>query len=134
MCAMAVDHLASYIFQNMRKTNVTITALRTHMSAIPGLFADLLSLIINLLLYDSRISPWSLSRPLLSLMLIEEESFQAIKEQIVTTQPAQRQRELMEAFEQLTEDIELSLQTTNRDKFTQRVNTFRQQMTDLVIR
>ena len=62
---------------------------------------------------------------MLSLMLASEASFTAYKEQLLSTQTQENQKQLNDAFSKLLQDVQPSLDTSNRDRFTQRLTSFR---------
>ena len=71
---------------------------------------------------------WSLSRPLLALILICEKAYSAWKEQTLSSLAAhpQRQQKLGLAFDKLTADIprgrQANLDVKTRDRFTQNLS------------
>lgn len=64
-------------------------------------------------------------RPMLSLMLASESSFTAYKDHLMSTQDAANQALLNEAFNKLLADVSRSLESANRDRFTQKLTAFR---------
>ena len=62
---------------------------------------------------------------MLSLMLASEASFTAYKEQLLSTQTPENQQQLNDAFAKLLQDVQPSLDNSNRDRFTQRLTAFR---------
>jgi exportin-7 len=64
-------------------------------------------------------------RPMLSLMLASESSFEAYKHHLLSTQSPENQAKLNEALNQMLSDVNRSLDSTNRDRFTQKLTTFR---------
>ena len=68
---------------------------------------------------------WSLSRPLLGLILLNEDYFQQLRQSLIQNQPPDKQQSMAQWFEDLMEGIERNLTTKNRDHFTQNVSLFR---------
>lgn len=64
-------------------------------------------------------------RPMLSLMLASESSFAAYKEHLLSTQTPENQTLLNEAFNKLLSDVKPDLESSNRDRFTQKLTAFR---------
>ena len=89
------------------------------------MFADLLKLLFEIVLFEDCANQWSLSRPMLSLILINEQMFGELKQQIAATQPAERQAKLETCFAKLMADVSRSLDSKNRDRFTQALTIFR---------
>ncbi|KAL8162040.1 hypothetical protein V2J09_013529 [Rumex salicifolius] len=129
-CASAVDHLASFYFNNITAgeapnlpASVKLAQLVTE---CPTLFPEILKTLFEIVLFEDCGNQWSLSRPMLSLMLLSEQTFSDLKTQILASQPAEQQQRLATCFEKLMTDVNRwSLDTKNRDKFTQNLTTFR---------
>ena len=64
-------------------------------------------------------------RPMLSLMLASESSFTAYKDHLMSTQSPENRALLNDAFTKLVHDVNRSLDSANRDRFTQRLTAFR---------
>ena len=80
---------------------------------------------MNSLLYASHANHWAVTRPILSLLLASEVAFNEYQNQLIATQSIENQEKLREEFSKLTSDIQRSLETTNRDRFTQKLTMFR---------
>lgn len=124
-CASAIDNIATYIFLNQRRDTPTVRLIRSHVASDPELLQQLMTTLFNSLLFASHTNHWAITRPILSLMLASESSFTHYKEHLIATQPPENQKKLVEEFEKLTSDIQRSVDTTNRDKFTQKLTLFR---------
>jgi exportin-7 len=64
-------------------------------------------------------------RPMLSLMLASESSFSAYKDHLLSTQSPENQAKLNETLNKLLADVNRSLDSANRDRFTQKLTAFR---------
>ena len=64
-------------------------------------------------------------RPMLSLMLASESSFAAYKDHLLSTQSPDNQVKLNETLNKLLSDVNRSLDSANRDRFTQKLTAFR---------
>ena len=64
-------------------------------------------------------------RPMLSLMLADENSFTQYKEHLLRTQSPENQQKLNETLNKLLSDVNRSLDSANRDRFTQKLTAFR---------
>jgi len=62
---------------------------------------------------------------MLSLMMASEESFTAYKDHLLGTQSPENRQLLTDAFAKLLKDVNRSLDSTNRDRFTQKLTAFR---------
>lgn len=124
-CCSTVDHLASYYFKNQAKDSEPMRQLRSHLSVRPDLFHTMLSTLFSLLLYGNTVNQWSVSRPILSLMLANEEALNAYKAQLLASQPPEHHPRLLECFATMLDGVHLNLEPSNRDKFTQKLSSLR---------
>ena len=124
-CASTIDHIATYIFLNQNRDKPTVQLVRTHMQSEADIWHQLMSTLFNSLLFSSHANHWAVTRPILSLLLASEVAFQDYKNQLIATQAPENQEKLREEFGKLTADIQRSLETTNRDRFTQKLTMFR---------
>lgn len=124
-CTAAIDQLATYIFLNQRKDKPAMRMLRQHIQSEPTMMNLLMSTLFNFLLFSSHANHWAVTRPILSLMLASEDAYTAYRDQLVSSQSPENQIKLTEEFDKLTADIQRSVDTANRDKFTQRLTLFR---------
>lgn len=81
--------------------------------------------LFNTLLFAAQANHWAITRPILSLMLTFESSFGTYRDTLLQNQPPENQPKLLEEFEKLTADIQTSVETSNRDRFTQKLTLFR---------
>ena len=70
--ASAIDHLASYHFRNGSRDTPKGAAVRGHMEQCPGVMTALLTTLFSSLIFKTDANYWSLSRPLLSIILCRE--------------------------------------------------------------
>ena len=127
-CASAVDNLAAYYFKHGIMSDnppPAATMMRQHMEGSPQLLPGILKALFEIIVFEDCSNQWSLSRPMLSLILLNEQVYNDLKMQIVSMQPPERQQRLVECFERLMEGVNRSLESKNRDKFTQNLTIFR---------
>ncbi|KAG0446691.1 hypothetical protein HPP92_028707 [Vanilla planifolia] len=97
-CATAIDNLAGFYFNNitMAESPPSQSALNLarHIVDCPNLFPEILKTLFELVLFEDTGNQWSLSRPMLSLILISEQVFNDLKAQILTSKPADQQQRL----------------------------------------
>ena len=138
LCAAAVDHLATYYFRNMSKAKTMgskpMRALTAHFTATPTMLSEMLMVLFNILIFGESNNHWCISRPILSIILCSPQSFTDFKTRIVSTQSPENQRLLEEAFHNLLLDIAKNLDPGNRDKFTQKITSFRQNVRGFLTR
>ncbi|XP_073260842.1 uncharacterized protein [Populus alba] len=128
-CASAVDNLAAYYFNNITMGEVptfpTAINLARHIADCPNLFPEILKTLFEIVLFEDCGNQWSLSRPMLSLTIISEQIFSDLKAQILASQPVDQHQRLALCFDKLMADVTRSLDSKNRDKFTQNLTVFR---------
>ncbi|KAK8999110.1 hypothetical protein V6N11_070287 [Hibiscus sabdariffa] len=128
-CAAAVDNLAAFYFNNITMgeapTSPTAVKLAQHIADCPSLFPQILKTLFEIVLFEDCGNQWSLSRPMLSLILISEQIFADLKAQILASQPMDQQQRRSMCFDKLMQDVTRSLDSKNRDKFTQNLTVFR---------
>lgn len=125
-CSCAIDQLSVFRFKQKQKgTGVSAAQMEAHVGKSPDLFPSCLSIIFNLIVNIDCTNQWSLSRPLLSLILTNTETFVSIEKRTVEAQPGERRMAVGVAFQNLMADIRPSLDSKNRDMFTSHVTQFR---------
>lgn len=127
-CAAAVDSLAGFYFNNVvnGETQTPATqAFVSHVRENPTIFPSILKTLFEIVLFEDCSNQWSLSRPILSLILLNEQVYADLKMQIIASQPGDRQPRLASCFEKLMDKISRTLEPKNRDKFTQNLTIFR---------
>ncbi|KAI5074563.1 hypothetical protein GOP47_0010524 [Adiantum capillus-veneris] len=128
-CASAVDNLAAFYFNNITSgenpNSQTAVQMARHISDCPTLFPEILKSLFEIVLFEDCANQWSLSRPMLSLILINEQIFNDLKAQILSSQPPDQQQRLAGCFDKLMNDVARTLEPKNRDKFTQNLTLFR---------
>ncbi|GMH11276.1 hypothetical protein Nepgr_013117 [Nepenthes gracilis] len=128
-CASAFDNMAAYYFNNITmgeaSSSPSAVNLARHIVECPTLFPEILKTLFEIVLFEDRGNQWSLSRPMLSLILISEQIFADLKAQIMALQPAEQHQRLALCFDRLMTDVTRSLDSKNRDRFTQNLTAFR---------
>ncbi|KAA8499665.1 Exportin-7-B [Porphyridium purpureum] len=125
-CASALDHLAEFRFVGVKKNLPGGQRFLQHVAQSPDLFPRILQMLMTMILNEDCANQWSLSRPLLSVILTNQDAFLELKSQMIQAlQNPQWQATAQEAFEKLMENVQLNLESKNRDRFTQNVTVFR---------
>jgi len=125
LCAASIDHIYSYIFLHQRRGKPTVLRIQEHLASEPSLGNELIATLFNSLLFSTHANHWAVTRPILSLLLASEDAFTYYQEQLVAAQPVENQSKLQQEFMKLTAEVQRSLETSNRDKFTQKLTLFR---------
>ncbi|KAL3148536.1 hypothetical protein ABBQ38_013973 [Trebouxia sp. C0009 RCD-2024] len=130
LCAQAIDNLAGQYFKGLQaaaddKPNTTAQAISEHLRQRPELLPQTLSTLFEIVLFEDCSNQWSLSRPMLSLILLNEQIYHELKHRIIASQPAQKQVRLASCLDKLMTDVQRNLEAKNRDKFTQNLTILR---------
>ncbi|XP_072943133.1 exportin-7-B [Epargyreus clarus] len=143
-CCSTLDHIVTYLFKqllqkssnkvpNPRKpppetSNMFIEVLQQR----PEIMQQLLATVLNVIMFEDCCNHWSMSRPLLGLVLLNEEQFSRLRSEMIAAQPRDKQQQLAQWFTALMAGIEPNLLTKNRDRFTQNLSMFRRDMNELL--
>lgn len=157
-CSAALDHLLSFYFKHLMspedaewsvsgvnslsaaamgshaRDRAAALRMAEHMQKMDaGTLPNLLKTVLELAVFEDSPNQWSLSRPLLPLILLNDTAvFRQIQEQLLSTQPRELQPQLAQCIETLMKDVEpRSLEAKNRDKFTQNVSVCRNDLKKL---
>jgi len=129
ICATTFDHLMTYLFLNRSKQDKpSMRKIHEHLTTHPDILNDYMSKLFEvLILNSSTASAYSITRPILSLLLATEYSaFKYVRTTLLAVQTSEENQKTLDMeFSKLMEDIQPSLETSNRDKFTQKLNSFK---------
>ncbi|XP_051896679.1 LOW QUALITY PROTEIN: exportin-7 [Pristis pectinata] len=137
-CCSSLDHIVTYLFKQLsRSTKKRTTPISQEsdrflhiMQQHPEMIQQMLSTVLNIIIFEDCRNQWSMSRPLLGLILLNEKYFADLRNSIVNSQPPEKQQAMHLCFENLMEGIERNLLTKNRDRFTQNLSVFRREVND----
>jgi len=107
--------------QNRAKKHDAWGKLQQHEAAHPTALVEMLKAIFQLVAFQNCTRQWSMSRPLLPLILSLAGFWDKWHKQIIAEQPAQRQQQFTAAFAKLTDQVDRTLATKNRDRFTKQL-------------
>ncbi|KAJ8981562.1 hypothetical protein NQ317_009822 [Molorchus minor] len=140
-CCATLDHIVTYLFKQLTQkvypgkeqrvgmvpnSDMFLKVLEMH----PEILQQILSTVLNVIMFEDCRNQWSMSRPLLGLILLNEEYFNQMRESIIRSQPPDKQAAMAQWFENLMDGIERNLLTKNRDRFTQNLSMFRRDIND----
>merc|ERR1712029_1224999 len=138
-CCATLDHIVTHLFkqmslkankvrrgQTMPENDALVQVVKMH----PEILQQMLSTVLNIIMFEDCRNQWSMSRPLLGLILLNEDYFQSLRDQIIQSQPASKQTSMATWFKNLMDGVERNLLTKNRDKFTQNLSVFRRDIND----
>lgn len=124
--ASSINQLSGFRFKHTMKNTEHGQIMQRHCEQSPELFPQCLEIIFDMILTDDCSNQWSMSRPLLSLILTNEDAFLRLKATTIENQKLpERKAVVTEAFEKLMVNVKPNLDSKNRDRFTQNVTAFR---------
>ena len=82
----------------------------------PHYLQQLLASVLNAVMFEDCKNLWSMSRPLLPLILLNENYYQQLKQETIAMQAENRQQAIARCFTMLMEDVERNLALKNRDR------------------
>ncbi|XP_044573310.1 ran-binding protein 16 isoform X3 [Drosophila ananassae] len=137
ICCTILDSIVSYIFKQLQIkattfpikkvynfTHETIKFLKV-VEVNSELLQSMLSSLLNNVLTEDCRNQWSMSRPLLVLILLYEDYYSSLKNKIINGQPVEKQPAMVQWFDDLMRGIERNVTSKNKEKFTQNLSTFR---------
>lgn len=137
-CCTTLDHIISYLF---KRVHIKEKKIRQGLS-VPNdpfldilesradIFHQLLNTLLNIIMFDDCRNQWSMSRPLLGLILLNEQYFNQLRENIIRNQPPEKQNAMAIFFDNLMEGVERNLLVRNRDRFTQNISSFKKEIAE----
>jgi len=131
-CASAIDSLISIRFRQHRRDLVLHPHFDEHIRANPELLPTVLTTLFELVMFEMCPNQWSLSRPLLGLILLNEAAFPAVKRRLVQHLAEDKQVRIFAAFDKLMSEVQRNIEPKNRDRFTQMLTLFRQDVRGLL--
>jgi exportin-7 len=119
--------MLTYVFVGLAKSRQddTVASLSQLMNSCVAVFNQMLSHTLNVVMFEDCKNLWSMSRPLLALILLQPEYFREAQGRIVAVIPSHKQQQVVDAFTELMEGIDNTLSSRNRDRFTQNLAAFR---------
>jgi len=126
-CCATVDNVISYFHQQLQgKASPEQERVRRFLAEAPACLQKILHLMFQLVMTGEFSSTWSISRPLLGLVLLHSDYFLRLKEQLVNSQIEERRAKLRGYFDDLMAGVENNLSTKNKDSFTRNLYNFAQ--------
>jgi len=125
-CAV-VDNVISYFHSQLTgRSSPEQDRVRRYLQEAPHCLQKILHLMFQLVMTGEFSSMWSISRPLLGLILLHEQNFLQLKEQLINQQIEERRPKLRSYFDDLMAGVENSMNTKNKDHFTRNLYNFAQ--------
>ncbi|XP_033169324.1 ran-binding protein 16 isoform X2 [Drosophila mauritiana] len=142
-CCTILDSIVSYIFKQLqmkvstfpnkklRSLNQENVQFLKVVEMNSELLQSMMSSLLNNVLQEDCRNQWSMSRPLLVLILLYEDYYRSLKDRIICAQPIEKQQTMAQWFDDLMVGIERNVSSKNKEKFTQNMSTFRRDVVNL---
>ncbi|XP_061393190.1 ran-binding protein 16 [Musca vetustissima] len=142
-CCSILDSIISYIFKqlqlkmstfpNKKLRNLTPENARflEVVKMNSEILQNMMSTLMNNVMAEDCKNQWSMSRPLLVLILLYEDYFRTLKENILRAQPIEKQQIMAQCFEDLMNGIERNVSSKNKEKFIHNLSSFRRDVVNL---
>ncbi|XP_063684072.1 exportin-7-like isoform X3 [Bolinopsis microptera] len=126
-CCSSLDNVITFIFKKTKRNGETMVVekLRDIVKMQNNVFQQIMNSIVHIVMYEECKNQWSMSRPLLGLILLNQDYFKEMQQNFVSMQPPDKQGLLAKCFENLMTDVEPNLLGKNRDRLTQNMALFR---------
>ncbi|XP_026636558.1 ran-binding protein 17 isoform X1 [Microtus ochrogaster] len=139
-CCTSLDYMVTYLFKHIAKEGKKPLRCRESVQAgqrllhfmqqNPDVLQQMMSVLMNTIVFEDCRNQWSVSRPLLGLILLNEKYFSELRASLINSQPLPKQEVLAQCFRNLMEGVEQNLSVKNRDRFTQNLSVFRRDMAE----
>ncbi|KAF0883534.1 RBP17 protein, partial [Crocuta crocuta] len=139
-CCTSLDYIVTYLFKHIAKEGKKPLRCREatqagqrllhFMQQNPDVLQQMMSVLMNTIVFEDCRNQWSVSRPLLGLILLNEKYFSELRASLINSQPPPKQEVLAQCFRNLMEGVEQNLSTKNRDRFTQNLSVFRRDVAE----
>ncbi|XP_076993752.1 ran-binding protein 17 isoform X4 [Tamandua tetradactyla] len=139
-CCTSLDYIITYLFKHIAKEGKKPLRSREatqggqrllhFMQQNPDVLQQMTSVLMNTIIFEDCRNQWSVSRPLLGLILLNEKYFSELRATLINSQPLPRREVLAQCFRNLMEGVEQNLSIKNRDRFTQNLSVFRRDVTE----
>ncbi|CAF1465907.1 unnamed protein product [Adineta steineri] len=129
-CCVYLDTFLSYVFRSVKKNSAS-TNLMANVQEYEGLFRQILVNLLNGIIYAECKNIYTVSKPLLGLILLNENKFfTEIKQQLLYGHTQVKQAVLSTALDNLMTGIDRTLTESNKENFTQNITQFRSDIQD----
>lgn len=131
--ANSVGYLCEYVIKISHKENSEKQMIFRTLAEYPMLFTELFEVVIEVIVLEDSSFMWSLSKPLLGLIIVNEHSFEDVKRYVIAkaSNSEETQGKLYEALSGLMNGVMRAMDTKNRDRFSKNFSSLRQALSNL---
>ncbi|KMT14888.1 hypothetical protein BVRB_3g064040 [Beta vulgaris subsp. vulgaris] len=132
-CANIIDHLATFYFDHIimgeSPASPALVNFAQRIIECADIFLEMLKAFFDIYLFEHFPNQLSLSRPMLSLILLNEETYAEFKTQVIASQPVDEQLRALDLFDMLMRDVNRGLDRANRERFNHNLAEFKKEFT-----
>ncbi|KAF8817967.1 importin-beta N-terminal domain-containing protein [Cardiosporidium cionae] len=125
-CCSIVDNVVTHFCNKKDSPEADGQAIRNFLESAPQVMRRILQLMFQLVITGEHSSPWSMSRPLLGLILLYENEFILIQRQLASQHLEEKQLQLEQYFTELMRGVEANVSSKNKEVFTRNLYQFAQ--------
>ncbi|MEE6478994.1 hypothetical protein FKM82_012087 [Ascaphus truei] len=125
-CCACLDYIVTYLFKHIAKEGKKPLGRREisqdgqrllhFMQQNPNVLQQMMSILMNTIIFEDCRNQWSVSRPLLGLILLNEKYFTELRASLVNSQPSNKREFLELCVANLMDGVEQNLLVKNRDR------------------
>lgn len=134
ICASnSITSLSEYIFRQMYKENKETSTMQAVIAQAPNELSELLEMMLEVVITEDSNFMWSLSKPLLGMIIINENQFNDLKNYAISraTSNSEAQAQVSSLLDNFMVGVARSLDSKNRDYFGKKFTELRQSLTSL---
>lgn len=126
--ANSISYMCEYIIKMSQKENSETQSINRILSEYPGSLSELLTAVLEVVMTEDSNYMWSLSKPLLGLIILNEHSFENIKNYAISraSSNVDAQQSINTAVSKLMNGVARSMDPKNRDRFSKNFTEMRQ--------
>lgn len=126
----SINSMCEFIIKKSMKESEESQAMKQVLSEVPTVLYTLLQEVITVVLTEDSNYMWTLSKPLLGLIILNERNYEEICIYVIskTTSNSDMQQTLSQAMNKLMTGVSRNLDLRNRDRFARNFNELRQSL------
>lgn len=131
--ANCTGFLCEYIIKVSQKEGNEKQMVSRTLAEYPMVITELFEVIIEVIVLEDSTFMWSLSKPLLGLIIVNEHRFEEIKRFVVAkaTNNAETQSKLYDALSSLMNGVSRTMESKNKERFAKNFSSLRQVLSNL---
>uniref|UniRef100_A0A8C5WV00 Exportin-7/Ran-binding protein 17 TPR repeats domain-containing protein n=1 Tax=Laticauda laticaudata TaxID=8630 RepID=A0A8C5WV00_LATLA len=125
-CCASLDYIVTYLFKHIAKEGKKPLRIREisqdgqrllhFMQQNSEVLQQMMSILMNTIIFEDCRNQWSVSRPLLGLILLNGKYFSELRASLINSQPSEKQEFLHQCFRNLMEGVEQNLDNSTDTK------------------